>query len=180
MRLYASNNEQTRLAGTQTGTVEAQILKAESVIKLREAMLEQARLKLDYTRIFAPISGRVNKVILQTGQYIQPGQNLVNIIDNTRFWVVANFKETQIADLREGQEAEIHIDGYKKEKIKGHITALSDATGAKFALLPPDNATGNFVKITQRIPVRIDFEDLESIRPILKAGMSVEVEVKVK
>jgi membrane fusion protein (multidrug efflux system) len=179
-KLYTSNNEQTRLAGTQTTAVGAQIAKAESMIKLREAMLEQAVLRLSYTRITAPISGRVNKVILQAGQYIQPGQNLLTIVDNTNFWIVANFKETQIADLKEGQEVNIHIDGYKKEEVKGKITAFSDATGAKFALLPPDNATGNFVKITQRIPVRIDFDNLENIRPILKAGMSVDVEVKVK
>lgn len=178
-KLYTSNNEQTRLAGTQTSAVGAQIAKAESMIKLREAMLEQALLRLSYTRITAPISGRVNKVTLQTGQYIQPGQNLLTIVDNTHFWIIANFKETQIIDLKEGQEVDIHIDGYKEEDVKGKITAFSDATGAKFALLPPDNATGNFVKITQRIPVRIDFDNLESIRPILKAGMSVEVEVKV-
>ena len=180
VKLYASNNEQTRLAGTQTTAVGAQIAKAESMIKLREAMLEQAVLRLSYARIFAPISGRVNKVTIQPGQYVQPGQNLLTVVDNTQFWVVANFKETQIADLKEGQEVDINIDGYKKEEVKGKISAFSDATGAKFALLPPDNATGNFVKITQRIPVRIDFDNLESIRPILKAGMSVEVEVKVK
>lgn len=179
-KLYASNNEQTKLAGTQSSAVEAQIAKAESVIKLREAMLEQAILRLSYTRITAPISGRVNKVTLQPGQYIQPGQNLLTIIDNTQFWIIANFKETQVADLKEGQEAEIDIDGYDGKPVKGKITAFSDATGAKLALLPPDNATGNFVKITQRIPVRIDFDDLESLRPVLKAGMSVEVEVKVK
>jgi len=179
-KLYAANNEQTKLAGTQASAVQAQIAKAESVIKLRQAMLEKALLQLSYARISAPISGRVNKVTLQPGQYIQPGQNLVTIVDNTQFWIVANFKETQISDLKEGQEVDIHIDGYGKQEVKGTITAFSDATGAKFALLPPDNATGNFVKITQRIPVRIDFNDLESIRPILKAGMSVEVEVKVK
>lgn len=179
-KLYASNNEQTKLADTQSSAVEAQIAKAEAGIKVREAMLEQAILRLSYTRITAPISGRVNKVTLQPGQYVQPGQNLVTIVDNTQFWVIANFKETQIADLKEGQEAEIHIDGYSKEKVTGKISAFSDATGAKFALLPPDNATGNFVKITQRVPVRIDFDNLESIRPILKAGLSVEVEVKVK
>lgn len=177
-KLYASNNEQTKLANTQSGAVEAQIAKAESVIALREAMLEQAELRLSYTRITAPISGRINKVTLQTGQYVQPGQNLVTIVDNTQFWVTANFKETQLVDLKEGQTAEIIIDGYKKETVTGKITAFSDATGAKLALLPPDNATGNFVKITQRVPVRIDFDNLESIRPILKAGMSVEVEVK--
>lgn len=177
-KLYASNNEQTKLADVQSTAVEAQIAKAEAVIQLREAMLEQARLRLSYTRITAPISGRVNKVTLQTGQYVQPGQNLLTIVDNTQFWVIANFKETQLADLREGQTAEIYIDGYKSETVTGKITAFSDATGAKLALLPPDNATGNFVKITQRVPVRIDFDDLASIRPILKAGMSVEVEVK--
>lgn len=178
-KLYASNKEQTTLAGTQTSAVGAQIAKAEALIKLREAMLDQAKLRLSYTHIVAPISGRINKVSIQPGQYIQPGQNLLSIVDNTQFWIVANFKETQLADLKEGQEVDIHIDGYKKEEVKGTLSAFSDATGAKFALLPPDNATGNFVKITQRVPVRIDFNELESIRPILKAGMSVEVEVKV-
>lgn len=179
-RQYRSNLEQVKLAQTQIGTAEAQLHKAEAMIKVREAMIEQAKLRLSYTRIYAPVSGKLTKVALQPGQYIQPGQNLFSIIDNSRFWVVANFKETQLRRLQEGQPVEIHLDGWKKKKVEGRVASFSEATGSKFALLPPDNATGNFVKVTQRIPVKIEFTHPEELLPILKAGLSVSVDVRVK
>jgi len=179
-RLYTTNLEQVKLAQTQIGTADAQVTRAEALIKMREAQVDQAKLRLSYARIYAPAGGKLGKVNIQPGQYVQPGQNLFSIIDNSKFWVVANFKETQLSQLSVGQEVDIHLDGYKKKKIKGTISSFSEATGAKFALLPPDNASGNFVKVTQRVPVKIDFDDLGEIRPLLKAGMSVEVDVHVK
>jgi membrane fusion protein (multidrug efflux system) len=177
---YRANVEQVKLGQTQIQTSQAQIKRAEALIKTREAQLEQAKLRLSYARITSPITGRVGKISIQPGQYIQPGQNLFTIVDNTRFWVIANFKETQLGRLQIGQTVKITLDGYKKKTITGTIASFSEATGSKFALLPPDNATGNFVKITQRVPVKIEFNNLEEIRSILKAGMSVSVDVKVK
>lgn len=177
---YNSNLEQVKLSQTQITTADAMILKAEAMIKVREAMVEQAKLRLSYTRITAPFDGKVGKVNIQPGQYIQPGQTLFSLVDNSDFWIIANFKETQISNMQVGQEVNIHIDGYGKKTIKGKVNSFSEATGSKFALLPPDNATGNFVKVTQRVPVKIVFDDLESLRPVLKAGLSVTVDVKVK
>jgi membrane fusion protein (multidrug efflux system) len=177
---YKSNMEQVKLGQTQIQTSQAQIKRAEALIKAREAQLEQAKLKLSYARIVAPGNGRVGKISIQPGQYVQPGQNLFSIIDNTRFWVIANFKETQLRRLTVGQTVNIKLDGYKNKTITGKIVSFSEATGSKFALLPPDNATGNFVKVTQRVPVKIEFDNLAEIIEILKAGMSVSVDVKVK
>jgi membrane fusion protein (multidrug efflux system) len=177
---YRSNTEQVKLVQSQIGTNQAQIKRAEALIKAREAQLDQAKLRLSYARVVAPANGRVGKINIQPGQYIQPGQNMFSIIDNSRFWVIANFKETQLSRLQIGQTVKISLDGYKKKTITGKITSFSEATGSKFALLPPDNATGNFVKVTQRVPVKIEFDNLEEIRSILKAGMSVSVDVKVK
>jgi membrane fusion protein (multidrug efflux system) len=177
---YKSNMELVKLGQTQITTSQAQIKRVEALIEARKAQLELAKLRLSYASIVAPINGRVGKVSIQSGQYIQPGQNLFSVIDNSRFWVIANFKETQLSRLQIGQTVNIKLDGYKKKIITGKIVSLSEATGSKFALLPPDNATGNFVKITQRVPVKIEFDNLEEIREILKAGMSVSVDVKVK
>src|SRR5206468_12061390 len=114
------------------------------------------------------------------GQFIQPGQPLLTIVNNEQFWIIANFKETQIKNLKTGQVANIEIDGYPNVKITGRITSFSEATGAKFSLLPPDNASGNYVKVTKRVTVKIDIDRIEKIRPIIKAGSSVPVDVKVK
>lgn len=177
---YLAGKEQVKLAGSQTGNSEAMIKKAEALIKTRQAALDNARLKYSYTKVEAPVSGKVGKVNLHRGQFVQPGQPLFTIVDTTQFWIVANFKETQLKHLKVGQPVNIRIDGYPDVDIKGRIATFSDATGAKFALLPPDNATGNFVKITQRVPVKIDFENPRAIKNLLKAGLSVKVDVHVK
>jgi membrane fusion protein, multidrug efflux system len=185
-QLQANNMQVTQVA-TQTGTANAQIEKSKSniqkanaVIAIRKAALETAKLKLSYAKIVFPISGRLGKINLQKGQYIQPGQPLFSIVNNERHWVIANFKETQLAKLKIGQPVTIKIDGYPGNAITGKIAEFSDATGSKFTLLPPDNASGNFVKVTQRVPVKIEFDNIEKIKDILKAGLSVSVEVKVK
>lgn len=179
-RQYVANQEQVNLASTQVATAEAQIKKANALIEIRKAALEQAELKLSYCNIVAPVSGRIGKRTIERGQYIQPGAPLFSIVNDENFWIVANFKETQLEKMKEGQEVNIKLDGYPEIDIKGKISSFSQATGAKFALLPPDNATGNFVKVTQRVPVKIDIVNAQEYKNILRAGLSAEVEVNVR
>jgi membrane fusion protein (multidrug efflux system) len=173
-----ANRDQLKYAESQINNSRAQIEKVRAQIKAKQASLENAQLRLSYTCLIAPISGKIGKANLQTGQYVQPGQTLFTIVNNQEYWVTANFKETQLADLREGMTAKIILDGYPEVTINGTITSLSNATGARFALLPPDNATGNFVKVTQRVPVKITLQNMQEIKTYLKAGLSLTVEVK--
>ncbi|WP_296148685.1 HlyD family secretion protein [uncultured Flavobacterium sp.] len=150
------------------------LLKAE--IKQKEAQLEFAKINLEYTLIIAPYSGRLGRKTIQEGQQIQAGQSLVPIINENHKWVTANFKETQIENMKVDQDVEIKIDGFENKIYYGKIEAIAGSTGSKFSLLPADNSTGNFVKITQRIPVKIKFSDKEINE--IKAGMNVIVSVK--
>ena len=177
---YAANQEQINLASTQVATGEAQIKKATALIEIRKASLEQAELKLSYCTITAPVSGIIGKRTIERGQYIQPGAPLFSIVNNENFWIVANFKETQLERMKEGQEVDIKLDGYPDLDIKGKISSFSQATGAKFSLLPPDNATGNFVKVTQRVPVKIELINAAQYKNVLRAGLSAKVEVNIK
>lgn len=177
---YAANLEQVNLASTQVATAEAQVKKANALIETRKAALDLANLKLGYCTITAPVTGRIGKRNIEKGQYIQPGAPLFSIVNDNTFWIVANFKETQLEKMKEGQEVSIKLDGYPDRKITGKIGSFSQATGAKFALLPPDNATGNFVKVTQRVPVKIELINQEQYKDILRAGLSAEVEVNIK
>ncbi|HEY0262346.1 MAG TPA: HlyD family secretion protein [Chitinophagales bacterium] len=172
--------QRTKYAETSLTTAEAQVKRAQAVIKVKQAALDNAKLRLSYTLIAAPETGRIGKSAVQAGQFIQAGQPLFTIVNNDDFWIVANFKETQIENMHEGQAVDISLDAYPDKKITGKIQSLSEATGARFSLLPPDNASGNFVKITQRVPVRISIDGLDSLRSLLKAGISAEIEVKVK
>ncbi len=152
---------------------------AELAIRQAENALEMAKLQLSYCVITAPADGVVSKKNVQKGQVVSIGQPLMAITDDKEVWVVANYKETQIENMKVGQEADIELDAYGDKTFHGKIESFSQATGAKFSLLPPDNATGNFVKVTQRIPVRIRIEDADKAYP-LRAGMSVYVTVKTK
>ena len=151
---------------------------AELSVKQAEVNLEAAQLQLSYCVIKAPCDGVVSKKNVQKGQVISIGQPLMAITNNTKVWVVANFKETQIKDMQVGQKAEIEIEAYGKT-LEGKLVSFSQATGSKFSLLPADNATGNFVKVTQRIPVKIAITNNNNEYP-LRAGMSVFVTVKTK
>ena len=152
----------------------------EAGIKLAEAAVALAKLNLSYTVILAPCDGTTGRKNIQEGQLIQPGQTIVDIVDANGKWVIANYKETQTVHIGEGQEVEIEVDAVPYVAFKGRVKAISRATGASFSLIPQDNSAGNFVKVEQRIPVRIEFtdanrpEDLERLR----AGMNVECEVK--
>ncbi len=148
-------------------------------IKLAEAALELARLNLSYTVILAPCDGVTGRKEIQVGQLIQPGQTLVKVVDEEEKWIVANYKETQTAHIREGQEVEVEVDAIPDYTFRGVVRSISRATGASFSLLPQDNSTGNFVKIEQRIPIRIDFteqNDAEAMERV-SAGMNVECKV---
>lgn len=147
-------------------------------VKLREAELKNAELQLSWTIITAPAAGRVSKKNVEPGQYVTPGQQLIALVGSGELWVVANFKETQLENMRPGQPVTISVDAYPGKEFKGHVQSISAGTGAEFTLLPPDNASGNFVKVTQRVPVKIVFDKRPS-EP-LAAGMNVIVEVKVK
>jgi membrane fusion protein (multidrug efflux system) len=144
------------------------------------AARDNAALQLGYTKVTAPEAGIVSRKQVEPGQLVQAGQPLLTIVSDTGVWVTANFKETQLERIRVGQEVEVEVDAYKGETVKGRVESVSAATGSKFALLPPDNATGNFTKVVQRVPVRIAItEGLGPDRP-LRPGMSVVVNVGTK
>jgi membrane fusion protein (multidrug efflux system) len=176
---YISSLDQVSLAATQVAIAEAQLRKITALIETRKASLDQAQLRLSYCHLDAPSNGRIGKLNLEAGQYVQPGQSLFTVVNDDKFWVVANFKETQLEKMKEGQDVEVKLDGYPDIIVRGKVSAFSLATGAKFSLLPPDNSTGNFVKVTQRVPVKIELTDGANYKNILKAGLSVAVEVKV-
>ena len=145
-------------------------------------MLDVAHLNLSYTVVTAAIDGQVSKVDIQPGQLVQPGQSLFYIINNEEVWVIANFKETQLNKMIIGQNVIVKVDAYPDFNFQGTITSFSPATGSRFSLLPPDNATGNFVKTIQRLPVKISLNadnDPEKIK-FLRAGMNVDVDVHLK
>ena len=154
-------------------SVEAGILRA-------QAALEMARLNLSYTVVTAPCDGTLGRRALEDGQFVQGGQSLTYIIPDTQKWVIANYKETQIANLYEGQKVSIKVDAFPDKEFSGHISAISGATGSKYSLVPTDNSAGNFVKIQQRIPVRIEFDELsEEDNRLLAAGMMVIIKAKL-
>ncbi|MDR3763696.1 MAG: HlyD family secretion protein [Acidobacteriota bacterium] len=149
-----------------------------------KAQLDQAQLNLSYTKVIAPVDGVVGNRNAQVGQNVQPGQELLSLVPLKNIWVTANFKETQLEFMRPGQEVTIKADALGGQKFKGRVTSIGGATGARFSLLPPENATGNYVKVVQRIPVRIDFEGID--KPDfnqdgrLRPGLSVEPDVRVR
>ena len=155
---------------------------AEAAIKQAETRVEQARLNLTYTHITAPVAGIVNKKNVEAGANLSVGQDLMTIIPLTDLWVTANFKETQLDRMHVGQEVTLKVDAYGGRKFSGKVTQVGGATGSMLSLFPPENATGNYVKVVQRIPVRIDFTNLqqEDGDYVLRPGLSVTPEVKVK
>jgi len=175
----ATATDQVSVARQQVLAAQQQIAVAQAVVKQRQADLDNAKLQLSYTTITAPENGVVSKKNVQPGQVVSPGQQLFGIVGSARTWVVANFKETQLEDMKVGQPVKLEVDAYPHEEFQGHVESLSAATGARFALLPPDNASGNFVKVTQRVPVKIAL-DREDPRHPLRAGMSVNAVVAVQ
>jgi membrane fusion protein (multidrug efflux system) len=143
------------------------------------AVEAQTELNLSYTRIIAPVDGTVGARTLRVGQFVQAGTQLMAVVPLDAVYVVANFKETQLTHVRDGQPVEIEIDSFHGTRLKGHVDSLSPASGLEFALLPPDNATGNFTKIVQRVPVKIVLDD-RSLTGLLRPGMSAEPTIDTK
>lgn len=169
---------QVGVVASQSGATGKQVPIANASIKEREAELQTAKLNLSYTVVTAAADGLISKVNVQPGQYLNAGSSLFSIVLDQNIWVVANFKETQLERMREGQEVNVTVDAYPNHEFKAKIGSFSAATGASFALLPPDNATGNFVKVVQRVPVKIEFTDTkDSSLRLLRAGMNADVEV---
>lgn len=146
-------------------------------IELAKALLETAELNLSYTVITAPCDGYASRKEIQIGQLVQPGQTLLDIVDGSEVWITANYKETQLVHIHPGSEVEIKVDAIPNKTFTGKVVSLSTATGAALSLLPQDNSAGNFVKVRQRVPVRIELTDDADLN-LLRAGMNVECEVK--
>jgi len=176
------NNSQSDLGTAQSriAVLQSSIQKAEAQLAVKKAVIDQQKLKISYTKIYAPQAGKIGKRNITSGQFVQAGSPLFSIVNDSTYWIVANFKETQIKKFHPGQEADIELDAYPGLKIKGSIESVSDATGAKFSLLPPDNASGNFVKVTQRVPVKINISNINQYRTILRAGLSAYIVVPTK
>jgi membrane fusion protein (multidrug efflux system) len=169
-----------KTAPQQIVITKAQAQSAEARAQLAKAELDQARLNLEYTSIKAPVAGIVSKKTVEAGQVVQPGQPLMAILPLEDIWVTANFKETQLAEMRPGQRATVSVDAFGGRVLNAQIDSIASATGAKFSLLPPENATGNYVKVVQRIPVKLVFDGGQDPEHQLLPGMSTVVKVKVK
>jgi len=173
-----------RATPNMVAATQAKAKSADALAQRSKTALDQAQLNLAYATIVAPVDGVVGKRSVQVGANISSGQDLMAIVPLSDIWVTANFKETQLAHMRPGQPAKIKVDTYGGRKWDGHVTSIGGATGAKYSLLPPENATGNYVKVVQRIPVRIDFDGND--KPdfnkdgLLRPGMSVGPDVKVR
>ncbi len=163
----------------QVKVTEARVNSAEAKVQEQKALLDQAQLNLQYTTIVAPVSGIVGKKTVAEGQNVSAGQEFMAIVPVEGLWVTANFKETQLRDMRVGQPVKIRVDAYGRD-YTGKVLRVAGASGAKFSLLPPENATGNFVKVVQRIPVRIALDPGQNNDHLLRPGMSVVPTVELR
>jgi membrane fusion protein (multidrug efflux system) len=166
-------------AKQKVGVLTTQRAQAIAQLDHARAVEQQAALNLSYTEILAPVEGTVGARSLRVGQYVQAGTQLMAVVPLDQVYVVANFKETQLTHVRDGQPVELRIDSFHSTRLKGHVDSLSPASGLEFALLPPDNATGNFTKIVQRVPVKIVLDD-HNLKGLLRPGMSAEPTIDTK
>lgn len=171
--------KQEAASKVQIQSTETQVSVALANVAQKKADVEYAKLQRSYTVLTAPASGITSKKSIQIGQYVQAGQSLFSVVGEKDTWVVANFKETQLQKMKIGQAVDIKVDAFPDVVLHGTIESMSGATGAKFALLPPDNASGNFVKVVQRVPVKIVFSENNPIIASLRAGMNVHTTVHV-
>ncbi len=178
---YDALMRQKEAASSQYDETNKKKVNVEAGILRAEAALDLANLNLSYTVVTAPYSGYMGRRTIEPGQYVSAEQTLSYIVRQSGKWVTANYRETQIANIYIGQPVRIKVDGVPGRVFKGHVTAISEATGSKYSLVPTDNSAGNFVKVQQRIPVRIDFDDVdEKNMSMLRAGMMVETEAERK
>jgi len=177
---YRAAQDQYKAAEEQVGATKNQLNVTHTGVSQKQVDVDYAKLQLSYTVVKSPSSGITSKKNIQVGQLVQAGQTLFSIVNDSSIYITANFKETQLDKIHNGQKVDIDVDAYPELKLTGSVYNFSPATGAKFSLLPPDNATGNFVKVVQRIPVKIKIngskEDMDKLRP----GMSVSVSVIYK
>jgi len=174
---FQAAQDQYTAAVKQVGTTQSQLAVSSNVISQRQSDIDFAKLQLSYTEIKAPASGIVSKKNVQKGQLVQAGQSLFAVVNDGSMYVTANFKETQLEKIKSGSKVEIEVDAYPNEKIEGEVYNFSPITGAKGSLLPPDNATGNFVKVVQRVPVKIKIHPSKELLAKLRPGMSVKASV---
>jgi membrane fusion protein (multidrug efflux system) len=180
--LLAQAEAELRTAGTgpeQVSITRARADSAAAAVEKARTALEQARLNLQYTKILAPVSGIVGNRTVEVGQNVSPGQTLLSIVQVGDLWVTANFKETQIRGMKPGQPVRIYVDA-NGHTYEGRVDSIGAASGARFSLFPPENATGNYVKVVQRVPVKIVFSNGQDVERMLRPGMSVEPSVKVR
>jgi membrane fusion protein, multidrug efflux system len=163
----------------QAGSARAQVSAGKAEVTAAEAELHQAELQKSYTKIPAPEAGRVTNKSIEPGNYVQVGQPLFAIVPQ-HVWVTANFKETQLSEMRPGQPAEVEVDAYPGRSLRAHVDSIQAGSGAHFSLLPPENATGNFVKVVQRVPVKIALDEQPDVTQVLGPGMSAVPDVKVR
>jgi membrane fusion protein (multidrug efflux system) len=168
------------VAQTQMAVLGAQLVKARADYALAQAALRQAQLNLGYTVITSPINGVVGERSLRVGQYVQPATQLMAVVPLQAVYIVANYKETQLTDVRPGQKVAISVDTFPGAVVHGVVNSVAPASGEEFALLPPDNATGNFTKIVQRVPVKITIDPHDPLLGQLRPGMSVEPSIDTK
>jgi membrane fusion protein (multidrug efflux system) len=173
-----ANHESAQTGPQQVSSTRARVQAAIADVQQRRALVQQAQLNLRYTKIIAPVTGEVNKTVV-VGLNVQDGQQMLTVVPLDEVWVTANFKETQLKDMQVGQKATIHVDSTGKD-LRGHVDSFAGATGPTFSLLPPENATGNYVKIVQRVPVKIVLEPGENRDKRLRPGMNVEPHVYLR
>lgn len=169
-----------RASQTRIGTLQAQLQQARAQLAVAQASAAQSQLDLEDTTVRSPIDGRIGDRSVRVGQFTQPGTRLLTVVPVQQLYLTANFKETQIGDMRPGQTVTVHVDALPGRDLKGHIDSITPGTGAQFALLPPSNATGNFTKIVQRVPVRILLDIPDDVRVALVPGLSVTVDVDLR
>jgi len=175
-------NAQAALLATrkQVDILDAQVASADGQLKRAEAGLEKANLDLSYTRIVAPVDGMVGERALRVGAYVNPGARLLSVVPLDQAYVVGNFQETQLTHVQPGQPVSISVDTFSGETLRGHVQSIAPATGVTFAAVKPDNATGNFTKVVQRIPVKIVFDADQPLLERLRVGMSVEAVIDTR
>ncbi|MEN0072966.1 MAG: HlyD family secretion protein [Paracraurococcus sp.] len=176
-RVEAAKQE-VSAAAAQAAAAEAQRRAAEAALREAEAAVSNAQLQLSYTRITAPVAGRIANRGVEAGNYVTPGQALLSIVERD-VWVTANFKETQLRRIRPGQPVQVRVDAYPRPVLEARIDSIQSGTGARFSVLPPQNATGNYVKVTQRVPVKIVIEDDRAKDMPLSPGLSVVPRVRI-
>jgi membrane fusion protein (multidrug efflux system) len=174
---YRAADDLTRYA--QETLSKAAVETAAAAVQQSQARVRQAELNLSYTKIIAPVDARVTARSVDVGKYVQPGEAMLALVP-ANVWVVANFKETQLTYMRPGQPAEMSVDAYPGQTFKGRVDSLQAGTGARFSLLPPENAVGNYVKVVQRVPVKLVFDELLPTNLDIAPGMSIVPTVRVK